>query len=108
MKIGILTGGGDCPGLNPVIRAAAKTAFRENYSMIGKLMAHGRNRGEAISILQRALEEFVIEPIKTTIPLHKEILKNPLFRRGQMHTDFIQRLMGDWPGKATEDTANAK
>ncbi len=68
-------------------------------SMIGKLMAHGRNRGEAISILQRALEEFVIEPIKTTVPIHREILKNPLFRRGQVYTDFIPRLLGDWPDK---------
>ena len=75
-------------------------------SMIGKLMTHGRNRGEAISIMQRALEEFVIEPVKTTIPIHREILKSPLFRRGQMHTDFIQRLMGDWPEKtAPEETA---
>jgi acetyl-CoA carboxylase, biotin carboxylase subunit len=72
-------------------------------SMIGKLMAYGRNRGEAISILQRALEEFVVEPIKTTVGIHREILKNPLFRRGQMHTDFIQRLMGEWPDKKTEE-----
>ena len=35
MKIGILTGGGDCPGLNPVIRAAVRTALREGYQMIG-------------------------------------------------------------------------
>ena len=72
-------------------------------SMIGKLMAYGRNRGEAISILQRALEEFVIEPIKTTVPIHREILKNPLFRRGNMHTDFIQRLLGEWPEKSLEE-----
>ena len=71
-------------------------------SMIGKLMTHGRNRGEAISIMQRALEEFIIEPVKTTIPLHKEIMKNPLFRRGQMYTDFIQRLMGEWEGATQE------
>ncbi|OIO38182.1 MAG: acetyl-CoA carboxylase biotin carboxylase subunit [Candidatus Omnitrophica bacterium CG1_02_46_14] len=72
-------------------------------SMIGKLMVHGRNRGEAISIMQRALDEFIIEPIKTTIPIHKEILKNPIFRRGQIHTDFIQRLMGEWVDKSMED-----
>ncbi len=65
-------------------------------SMIGKLMTHGRNRNETIAIMQRALAEFVIEPIKTTIPIHKEILNNPLFRRGQIYTDFIQRLTGDW------------
>lgn len=77
-------------------------------SMIGKLMVHGRNRGEAISIMQRALEEFVIEPIKTTIPIHKEILKNPIFRRGQMHTDFIQRMLGDWPEKNPDENAVKK
>ncbi len=74
-------------------------------SMIAKLMVYGRNRGEAISIMQRALDEFVIEPIKTTIPIHKEILRNPIFRRGQMHTDFIQRLMGEWSDKNSEENA---
>ena len=64
-------------------------------SMIGKLMVHGRNRGEAIAIMQRALEEFIIEPIKTTIPIHKQILKHPVFRRGQMFTDFIDRMLGE-------------
>ncbi len=64
-------------------------------SMIGKLMVHGRNRGEAIAIMQRALEEFIIEPIKTTIPIHKEIMKHPVFRRGQMFTDFIDRMQGE-------------
>lgn len=72
-------------------------------SMIGKLMTYGRNRGEAISIMQRALDEYVIEPIKTTIPIQKEILKNPIFRRGQMYTDFIQRIMGDWPEKPSDE-----
>ena len=64
-------------------------------SMIGKLMVHGRNRGEAIAIMQRALEEFIVEPIKTTIPIHKEIMKHPVFRRGQMYTDFIERMLGE-------------
>ncbi|MBI3252181.1 MAG: acetyl-CoA carboxylase biotin carboxylase subunit [Candidatus Omnitrophica bacterium] len=68
-------------------------------SMIGKLMTVGRNRGEAIGVMQRALDEFIIEPIKTTIPIHREILKNPVFRRGQMHTDFIPRMMGEWVEK---------
>jgi acetyl-CoA carboxylase biotin carboxylase subunit len=75
-------------------------------SMIGKLMTHGRNRGEAIAIMQRALDEFIIEPIKTTIPIHKEILKSPVFRRAQMYTDFIPKLLGEWqPGAAEEGAA---
>jgi len=91
------------PGIRIDSHAHAGYPVLPHYdSMIGKLMAHGRNRGEAISIMQRALEEFVIEPIKTTVPIHREILKNPLFRRGQIYTDFIPRLLGDWPDKNTE------
>ena len=67
-------------------------------------MTIGRNRGEAIGIMQRALEEFVVEPIKTTIPLHREILKNPIFRRAQMYTDFIQRLLGEWSDKNSDES----
>jgi acetyl-CoA carboxylase, biotin carboxylase subunit len=74
-------------------------------SMIGKLMVHGRNRGEAISIMQRALDEFIIEPVKTTIPIHKEIMRNPIFRRAQMYTDFIQRLMGEIGDKNADESA---
>ncbi len=81
---------------------AGYTVLPHYDSMIGKLMSHGRNRGEAISMMQRALDEFIIEPIKTTIPLHKEILKNPVFRRGQMYTDFIQRVLGEWGDKDSE------
>ncbi len=77
-------------------------------SMIGKLMTYGRNRGEAISIMQRALEEFIVEPIKTTVPIHKEILKNPIFRRAQMHTDFISRMMGELTDKNSDESALPK
>ncbi len=77
-------------------------------SMIAKLMAYGKNRAEAISIMQRALDEFVIEPIKTTIPIHREIMKNPIFRRAQMYTDFIPRIMGDWSDKPEEAGVEAK
>lgn len=48
-------------------------------SMIAKLIARGRTRKEAIAIMKRALEEFVIEGIHTTIPLHLEIMDNPNF-----------------------------
>jgi acetyl-CoA carboxylase biotin carboxylase subunit len=93
------------PGVRLDSHAAAGYTVLPYYdSMIGKLMTYGRNRGEAIGIMQRALEEFVIEPIKTTIPAHREILKNPLFRRGQMYTDFVQRVLGDWTnGKSIEE-----
>lgn len=61
-------------------------------SMIGKLIAHGRTRTEAIQTMQRALDEFIIEPIKTTIPFHKKVLSNPSFLRGKFSTDFVERL----------------
>jgi acetyl-CoA carboxylase biotin carboxylase subunit len=61
-------------------------------SMIAKLITHASSRREAISIMQRALDEFVIEPIKTTIPFHKQVFNNPSFLRGKFSTDFIEKL----------------
>ena len=61
-------------------------------SLIAKLITHGRNRLEAIRIMKRALDEFIIEPIKTTIPVHKSIIDNPLFLRGETDTNFIERI----------------
>ncbi len=93
------------PGIRVDTHAYAGYTVPPYYdSMIGKLMVLGRNRGEAISMMQRALEEFIIEPIKTTIPLHREIMKNPIFRRAQMYTDFIQRLLGEWTDKNTDES----
>lgn len=61
-------------------------------SMIGKLIVYGKNRAEAINICKRALDEFVIEPIKTTIPFHRKVMNNPAFLRGKYSTDFIEKL----------------
>ncbi|HAH21406.1 MAG: acetyl-CoA carboxylase biotin carboxylase subunit [Omnitrophica WOR_2 bacterium GWF2_43_52] len=58
-------------------------------SLIAKLIVHGRDRKEALRIMSRALDEFVIGPIKTTIPFHKEVLKNPFFIKGDFSTNFI-------------------
>ncbi len=65
-------------------------------SMIGKLIVWGADRDEAINRMSRALNEFVIEGVKTTIPFHKQVLKNAFFRRGEVYTNFIQRrIMGE-------------
>jgi len=64
-------------------------------SMIAKLITHGKNRAEAIQIMQRALSEFTIEPIKTTIDFHKRVLADPDFLRGQVTTEFIAKMMGE-------------
>ncbi|MDD5610365.1 MAG: acetyl-CoA carboxylase biotin carboxylase subunit [Candidatus Omnitrophica bacterium] len=62
-------------------------------SLIAKLITHGRDRHEAIQKMKRALEEFIIEPIKTTIPFHKELMNNALFLRGEISTHFIQDML---------------
>jgi acetyl-CoA carboxylase biotin carboxylase subunit len=60
-------------------------------SMISKLIVHQRTRTEAIATMKRALREFVIEPIKTTIPICLEILSHNLFVKNQIDTGFIER-----------------
>lgn len=62
-------------------------------SMVGKLITWGRDRGEAIARMRRALDEFVIEGIPTTIPFHREVLNNRIFLSGRLDTGFIQKLM---------------
>ena len=64
-------------------------------SMVGKLIVWGKNREEAINRMERALGEFVIEGIKTTIPFQLKILENAFFRRGEIYTNFIQRRLSD-------------
>src|SRR5437588_5744080 len=63
-------------------------------SMIAKLIVKGRDRTEAIGRMKRALEMFVIEGIKTSIPLHRRILADPDFAAGKFDTHFIERLVG--------------
>ncbi len=62
-------------------------------SMVAKLITFGKNREEAISIMKRALDEFYVSPIKTTIPFHSEILSNPLFEQGEVTTLFLEKHM---------------
>ncbi len=63
-----------------------------NYdSMICKLLVHRPTREEAIETMKRALKEFVIEPVKTTIPACYEVLSHNLFVKGQIDTGFIEK-----------------
>jgi acetyl-CoA carboxylase, biotin carboxylase subunit len=59
-------------------------------SMIAKLIVHAPTRKDAIARMLRALDEFVIEGIKTTIPLHKKILRHHLFAKGDYSTKFLE------------------
>ena len=63
-------------------------------SMISKLIVHQKNRKEAITTMKRALHEFKIEPVKTTIPTCLEILSHNLFVKGEVDTGFIERELG--------------
>ena len=60
-------------------------------SMIAKIIVHGRTRGDAIKIMERALKEFRIDGVKTTVSLHKNILKDTYFRTGNIDTQFIKK-----------------
>jgi len=59
-------------------------------SLLAKLITWGRDREEAIARMRRALEEFVIEGVKTTIPFHQRILENERFRKGDFYTGFVE------------------
>jgi len=62
-----------------------------NYdSLIAKLIAWGNTRSEAIARMKRALDEFIIDGISTTIPLHQRIMDNEVFQRGDINTSFIK------------------
>ena len=62
-------------------------------SLIAKLIVHGRNRNECMMRLRRALGEFVIDGIETTIPLHLELLANQDFANGDYDVKWLERLL---------------
>ena len=61
-------------------------------SLVAKLIVRGRDRAEALARMRRALEMFVVEGIKTSIPLHQRILADPDFAAGKFDTHFLDRL----------------
>ena len=64
-------------------------------SLVAKLIVHGQDRAEALARGRRALDEFTIEGIQTTIPFHRRVLDNAVFCAGDATTDFIETQMGD-------------
>jgi len=62
-------------------------------SLIAKLIVYGNNRYDAIKTMRRALSEFYIAPIKTTIPFHLKLMDNPLFKKGDISTHFVQDIL---------------
>ena len=62
-------------------------------SLVAKVITHGRDREEARMRMLRALDFFVIEGIRTSIPLHKQILQDPEFRAGRLSTRFLPQFL---------------
>ena len=82
------------PGVRIDSHAYAGYRIPPNYdSMIGKLIVHRPTRAQAIAVMRRALSEFHIAPIKTTIPLHLRIMDEQHFQSGDVDTGFIERVM---------------
>jgi len=67
-------------------------------SLISKLITHGKDRREAMDKMSRALSEYMITGVKTTIPFEQAILQDPNFRRGVYSTNFIEQLLGGGRG----------
>jgi len=64
-------------------------------SLVAKLISFDSTRSGAIRIMKRALDEFTVDPLKTTIPLHRAIMDDPDFQQGDFTTDYIQKLVPD-------------
>ncbi len=62
-------------------------------SLLAKLITYGKDRAEVINIMKRALDEFIIEPLKTTIPFHQQLLQNPYFTKGDISTHFVGDML---------------
>jgi acetyl-CoA carboxylase biotin carboxylase subunit len=58
--------------------------------MIAKIITVAQTREEAIQTMERALSEYVIEGLKTTIPFHQQLMKNKDFREGNFNTKFLE------------------
>jgi len=68
-------------------------------SLIGKLIVHGRTRVECMMRLRRALDEFVVDGIKTTIPLFRDLLANPDIANGDYDIHWLEKFLADKAGK---------
>ncbi len=80
------------PGVRLDSHAVAGYRVPPNYdSLVAKLLVYQPTRAEALACMRRALDEFVVEGIHTTIPIHRDIMRLAAFRDGQVDTTFIER-----------------
>ena len=64
-------------------------------SMVGKLITFGRDRTRAIQKMRRALDEFILTGVRTTIPFHRYVFDHPVFVSGNYHTGFVEEHFSD-------------
>jgi acetyl-CoA carboxylase biotin carboxylase subunit len=64
-------------------------------SLIAKVIVKGDNRSQALATMRRALDEFIVEPVKTTIPFQRQLLDNRNFLKGEINTHFIEDLLAE-------------
>jgi len=82
------------PGIRVDTAAHAECRISPHYdSLIAKVIARGRSRSETLSRIRRAMDSFIVEGIKTNIPLHQRILLDPDFERGEISTRFMDRFL---------------
>jgi acetyl-CoA carboxylase biotin carboxylase subunit len=94
------------PGVRVDTAAHSECTISPYYdSMIAKVIAHGRDRQEAIARMKRTLEMTVVEGISTTIPLHLKILNDPDFVAGRLSTHFMERFQPKSKAERLADTA---
>jgi acetyl-CoA carboxylase biotin carboxylase subunit len=80
------------PGVRLDTHVVAGYRVPPNYdSLLAKLLVYQPTRAEALACMRRALAEFVVEGVKTTVPLHREIFNHSAFIEGQVDTTFIER-----------------
>jgi len=81
------------PGVRLDTHACTGYRVPPNYdSLVAKLLVHQPTRPEAIAVMKRALAEFIVEGIKTTVPIHQKIFSTSAFVEGHVDTTFIERV----------------
>jgi acetyl-CoA carboxylase biotin carboxylase subunit len=99
------------PGIRVDSHVYSGYSVPPNYdSLLGKIIAWGRDRNEAIARLDRALTETIITGIDHTVPFHRQVLADPGFRAGHVHTGFIPEFLdkGEQPPAMEQQTVAAQ
>jgi acetyl-CoA carboxylase biotin carboxylase subunit len=82
------------PGVRVDTHAYEDYVIPPHYdSLVAKLIVHGRDRTEAIARMARSLDFMVVEGIRTSIPLHRRILRDPIFASGTLSTRFLEQML---------------